>query len=53
MLFKAATLSSALVLLQQHQIAVVFCESDLTPGTWIDLLEHINTSTPCQLSRQW
>ena len=41
-LFKAADLLSAQALLQQHQIAVVFCESDLTPGTWIDVLQHIN-----------
>jgi len=42
MLFKAADLPSAQALLQEHQIAVVFCECDLTPGTWIDVLEHIN-----------
>ena len=42
MLFKATDLPSAQGLLQEHQIAVVFCECDLTPGTWIDLLEHVN-----------
>jgi len=42
MLFKADNLSSAQALLQQHDIAVVLCERDLLPGTWIDVLEHIN-----------
>lgn len=42
MLFKAADLPSAQALLQEHRIAVVFCECDLTPGTWIDVLQHIN-----------
>jgi DNA-binding NtrC family response regulator len=43
MLFKADNLASALTLLQRHEIAVVLCERDLLPGTWIDLLEHINS----------
>jgi len=42
MLFKADNLPSALALLQQHDIAVVLCERDLLPGTWIDVLERIN-----------
>jgi DNA-binding NtrC family response regulator len=42
MLFKARDLASTLTLLQQHEIAVVLCERDLLPGTWIDVLEHIN-----------
>lgn len=41
-LFKADNLSSALALLQQHEIAVVLCERDLRSGTWIDMLEHID-----------
>jgi FixJ family two-component response regulator len=30
-------------LLQQHEIAVVLCVRNLLPGTWIDVLEHIDT----------
>jgi DNA-binding NtrC family response regulator len=41
-LYKARELVSALVLLQQHDIAVILCERDLLPGSYIDLLEHIN-----------
>ena len=41
MLFKADDLPSALSLLHQHDIAVVLCERDLTPVTWIDMLENI------------
>lgn len=40
-LFQARDLASALVLLRQHEVAVVLCERDLLPGTWIDLLEQI------------
>jgi DNA-binding NtrC family response regulator len=43
MLFKARDLVSTLALLQQHEIAVVLCERNLLPGTWIDVLEHIGT----------
>jgi len=39
--FKAHDLRSALALLQRHDIAVVVCERDLLPGTWIDVLEHV------------
>jgi DNA-binding NtrC family response regulator len=42
-LVKARDINSALVLLQKHHIAVVLCERDLVPGTWIDVLEHITT----------
>jgi DNA-binding NtrC family response regulator len=41
-LFKADHLAAALDLLRLHEICVVFCERDLTPGLWTDLLEHIN-----------
>ena len=41
-LFKARDLGSTLALLEKHEIAVVLCERELLPGTWIDLLEHFN-----------
>jgi DNA-binding NtrC family response regulator len=40
--YTARELVSALVLLQQHDIAVVLCERDLLPGSYIDVLDHIN-----------
>jgi DNA-binding NtrC family response regulator len=40
-LFIADRVASALTFLRQHDIAVVLCERDLWPGTWIDLLENI------------
>jgi DNA-binding NtrC family response regulator len=40
-LFKADRVPSALTFLRQHEIAVVLCERDLRPGTWIDMLENI------------
>jgi DNA-binding NtrC family response regulator len=40
--YKTHELVSALVLLQQHDIAVVLCERDLLPGSYIDVLEHIS-----------
>jgi DNA-binding NtrC family response regulator len=40
-LFKARDFRSAQALLQEHDIAVVVCERDLLPGTWMDMLEHI------------
>jgi DNA-binding NtrC family response regulator len=43
MLFKARDLVSTLAVLKQHEIAVLLCERDLLPGTWIDVMEHINT----------
>jgi DNA-binding NtrC family response regulator len=41
-LYKTRELASALDLLQQHEIAVVLCERDLLPGSYIDMLEHIS-----------
>ena|ERR1019366_374928 len=43
LLLKARDFVSTLALLQQHQVAVVLCERDLLPGTWIDVLEHIKS----------
>jgi len=40
-LLKADKLPSAWALLQAHDIPVVLCESDLKPGTWIDMLKDI------------
>ena len=40
--FDARDLSSALTLLQQHEIGVVLCEGALLPGTWKDVLKHLN-----------
>ena len=42
-LLKASDLVSTAVLLHQHEVSVVLCERDLLPGTWTDVLEHINT----------
>jgi DNA-binding response OmpR family regulator len=28
-------------LLQSHDVSVILCERDLMPGTWIDILKHI------------
>jgi DNA-binding NtrC family response regulator len=42
MLLKARDLVSTLALLRQHEVAVVLCDRDLLPATWIDVLEHIN-----------
>jgi DNA-binding NtrC family response regulator len=41
MLFRARDLGSTLTLLREHEIAVLLCERDLLPGTWTDVLEHI------------
>ena len=43
MLFKARDLVSALAVLKQHEISVLLCEQDLLPGTWIDVMDHVNT----------
>src|SRR5215467_5389438 len=40
-LLKADKLPTAWDLLQRHDVSVVLCERDLMPGTWIDLLKHI------------
>src|SRR5450759_1441398 len=42
-LLKARDLVSALALLKEHAVAVVLCERDLLPGTWIDVREHIKS----------
>lgn len=42
LLLKARDLVSTQALLQIHEVAVVLCERDLLPGTWIDVLKHIN-----------
>lgn len=39
--FEAHNIRSSLELLQGDDIAVVLCERELGPGTYIDLLEHI------------
>ena len=44
-MFAARDLSSALSLLQKHNISVLLCERDLVPGTWSDLLEYVNALT--------
>ena len=38
----ARDLVSAFALLRQHDIGVVICEQELVPGTWIDMLKHLN-----------
>ena len=40
-LLKADKLPTALDLLGRHDVSVVLCERDLMPGTWIDILKHI------------
>jgi DNA-binding response OmpR family regulator len=42
-LLHARDLRSGLDLLQQHQISVVLSELVLLPGTWIDLLDGMNS----------
>ena len=37
----ASNISTARALLQEHDTSVVVCECDLMPGTWIDMLNHI------------
>jgi len=39
-LLKADSLTAGVELLKTHVVAVVICERDLCPGTWIDLLEY-------------
>jgi DNA-binding NtrC family response regulator len=41
-LLSARDLVSAFALLQQHDIGVVVCERELQPGTWIDVLRHLD-----------
>ncbi len=40
-LLKAGGVQSALTLLRRHKIPVVVCERDLSPETWLDLLDDI------------
>lgn len=42
-LFKAQSISTAHALIQQHDISVIICESELMPGTWIDMLNVIQS----------
>ena len=42
MLFKTRDLVSTLAVLKQREINVLLCERDLLPGTWIDVMEHVN-----------
>ncbi len=39
---KSETLASALPTIRKYEIGVVICERDLSPGTWIDMLEALN-----------
>ncbi len=41
-LFKAARISEAFSILREHDISVVLCESELKPGTWINVLEGLS-----------
>jgi DNA-binding NtrC family response regulator len=36
------TLASAFSVLQDVTVPIVFCESDMLPGTWREMLEHIS-----------
>ena len=42
MLLTARDLESTVTMLRHHEIAVVVCERNLSPGRWIDVLEHID-----------
>jgi DNA-binding response OmpR family regulator len=42
-LFQARDLVSTLAVLKQQEITVLLCERDLSPGTWKDVLDTINT----------
>ena len=42
MMYRADSLPAARSILRQHDISVVLCERDLMPGTWLELLGHIN-----------
>lgn len=35
------TIASALTNLRQHRISILLCESELSPGSWVDMLEQI------------
>ena len=38
---RSSTLDSALLHLRESRIPVVVCERDLSPGTWLDILEEV------------
>jgi len=40
-LCSAASLKSALTVIRRSEVGVVICERDLSPGTWIDMLEAL------------
>jgi DNA-binding response OmpR family regulator len=40
-LYQTDSLASALPVLRRREIGVVICERDLSPGTWIDMLEEL------------
>jgi len=42
-LLEASGLASALSLIDRHDIAVILCERDLTPGSWTDILKYVNS----------
>jgi DNA-binding NtrC family response regulator len=42
-LLKADRLPTASELLQGHDVSVVLCDRDWMPGTWIDILKHIQS----------
>ncbi|MGA2114025.1 MAG: response regulator [Bryobacteraceae bacterium] len=42
MLLTARDLESTVTMLRHHEIAVVVCERNLSPGRWIDVLDHID-----------
>ncbi|MGD0773561.1 MAG: response regulator [Candidatus Solibacter sp.] len=40
-LYRADSLASALAAVRRWEIGVVICERNLSPGTWIDLLDNL------------
>jgi len=38
----ALTIEGAIATLTEHSVAIVLCESNLSPGSWKDLLDHIS-----------
>lgn len=42
-LYKADSVVSALTVMHRREIGVVICERDLSPGTWIDMLEELRS----------
>jgi DNA-binding NtrC family response regulator len=42
-LYNAESLASGLATMGRREIGVVICERDLAPGTWIDLLQVLQT----------